>query len=386
MNKPLNILFISSWFPSKDNPTLGNFVESHAKAVSSLHTVNVIYVEKTSNSSSKYRLEERTEGDLKISLMYYKASNTGLSFLDNLSNANRQFTAYNKLFHQLKNKPDLVHANVIWPIGLFALWLKIRYKLKFVLTEHWSIFQPENRSQIKGLKGFLFKKIANLSSAIIPVSHQLERAMKECGLKGNYKVIPNTIDIDLFTFKQKKETAPFQFLHISTLVDEVKNVSGILRSYKELLDIDANNMLTIVSDGDTKPFIKLATKLDIPDHKIRFFGIQTAQEIAVFFQQSHAFILFSNYENLPVVIIEAFASGTPVISSNVGGIKDFFPEGFGYLIPKKDEEALLKSMINIKKNYEKIQLSKLPEYAQQNFSYTAVANSYSTIYKQVINN
>ena len=263
--------------------------------------------------------------------------------------------------------------------------MKLFIITKFVLTEHWSIYQTENRNNIKGIKKILFKKIAQNASKIMPVSYQLKDAMIEFGLMGDFTIVPNTVDIDIFPFKEKEQLSPFKFLHISTLVDKVKNVSGILQSFSKLLEIDSDNILTIVSDGDIQPFINLAKQLNIPDCNIRFFGTQTAKEISQFYHQNHVFILFSNYENLPVVIIESFATGTPVISSNVGGISHFFPKDFGYLIPKKDEKALLDSMIKIKQNYQNFPFPKMTEYAEHTFSNKSISKLYSNIYKEILN-
>jgi glycosyltransferase involved in cell wall biosynthesis len=381
----LNILFISSWFPSSKHPTLGNFVVSHAKAVSQLHNVQVIHAVRLPNLNHKYSVEEKKEGNLSIFIIYFRAAKTGISFFDKIIDLSRHYSAYKKLYRKLNQKPDLVHANVIWPIGLFALYLKYRYKLKFVLTEHWTIYQKENRYQIKGLKKFLFKKIAKKSSTLMPVSLQLSKAMQESGMKGEFTIVPNAIDIDLFTFKEKKKKEDFHFLHISTLVDRAKNVSGILKSFRQLLNIDSNNFLTIVSDGELEEFINLAKHLAIPPKKIKFVGTQSQKQIVEHFHHTDAFILFSNYENLPVVILEAFATGTPVISTDVGGIKERFPENFGYLIKAKDENALLSSMKDIKQNYTNFEHEKISEYAKRYFSYNSVAEEYTNIYKKILN-
>jgi glycosyltransferase involved in cell wall biosynthesis len=161
-------------------------------------------------------------------------------------------------------------------------------------------------------------------------------------------------------------------------------VSGILRSFQKLLNKDINNHLQIVSDGDLDPFIKYAEEIGIPNNCINFVGTQTSSQIAEWLHQSNAFILFSNFENLPLVIIEAFSTGTPVIASDVGGIKERFPDGGGIIIPRKDEDALLNAMIELKKNYQKYDKNMISEYARNNFSYKAIGSQFDHIYQNII--
>jgi len=384
MHSKLNILFLSSWFPNKNKPTLGNFVETHARAVSLLHNVELIYVVRDSNLKTRFETELRREPNLNISIMYYRASQTPFPFLNKIMDGLRHYVAYKKLYRQLQSKPDLIHANVAWPIGIFALYLKFRNNLKFVLTEHWSIYQRENRHRIKGFKRFMFKKIFSKASMIMPVSYQLQEAIQDTGMKGDFTIVPNAIDINLFKYGEKEWTKDFNFLHISTLEDEVKNISGILRAFRELLRLDSDNYLTIVSDGNLQTAIDYAKELGISKKNIRFVGTQTAEQIVDYFYQNQAFVLFSNYENLPVVILESFATGTPVISTDVGGIKERFPKDFGYLIEAKDEEALLQSMQRMKKNYSIFDREKISKYAKDSFSNSIIAQEYTKVYLKAI--
>jgi len=95
--------------------------------------------------------------------------------------------------------------------------------------------------------------------------------------------------------------------------------------------------------------------------------------------------LFSNYENLPCVIIESFACGVPVISTNVGGISEYFPENFGYLINPRDETALENSILKIYN--QEISPSKeiMHKYAQDNFGIDSISEKFSSLYVKSLN-
>jgi glycosyltransferase involved in cell wall biosynthesis len=108
------------------------------------------------------------------------------------------------------------------------------------------------------------------------------------------------------------------------------------------------------------------------------------KEIANNLKESNLFVLFSNYENLPCVILEAFSCGVPVISTNVGGINEYFPKDFGFLIDTKDEDALLQKTIEVYTNF-KTNKEKMHHYVENNFSTVTIANQFSELYNSALN-
>jgi len=379
MSSKLHILFISSWFPSKDKPTLGNFVENHAKSVSLLHNVTVIYVSKIQKLDSAYKFEKTETKNYQVMLMYFRASNMGFKILDGFIDAFRHWKYYLKLYKTLDFKPDLVHANVVWPIGLFALYLKFIYRIKFVLSEHWTIYLPENRSKIKS---YFFKLINRNASRILPVSLQLKEMMQESGIEGQFSVVPNTIDTNLFRYKEKINDDFFRFIHISTLVNEHKNIKGILRAFLRMLESDEKNELLIISDGEIDPIKSYAKELGYSDEKLKFIGTQKPKQIANYLQNSDVYLQFSNYETFGIVPAESLCCGTAVISTQVGFLQDYEEEQIGCFVEIGNEEALLLRMKEIKQlNFNARRAS---EFFSQQFSEENVAKQFSNIYFEVL--
>ena len=95
-------------------------------------------------------------------------------------------------------------------------------------------------------------------------------------------------------------------------------------------------------------------------------------------------LMFSNYENMLVVINESFACGVPVLSSCVGGIPEFVNQETGELVERKNEKALLVALENFlddKKNYD---AKKIREFALKNFSKDEVGKKIFRIYEDVL--
>ena len=95
-------------------------------------------------------------------------------------------------------------------------------------------------------------------------------------------------------------------------------------------------------------------------------------------------MLFSNFENLPCVIVEAFASGVPVLSTSVGGIAEILSPERGILIPQGDEEALLRSMNQMLDHCQEYDRKAIREYAISTFSNEIIGNQIFEVYKEVM--
>ena len=94
--------------------------------------------------------------------------------------------------------------------------------------------------------------------------------------------------------------------------------------------------------------------------------------------------MFSNFESLPVIIIEALASGIPVISSDVGGIKEYISAQEGILVPKQNIDALTGAMDYMLDRHNDYTKEHLAEHALKNFSPEAIGPQLDSIYESVL--
>jgi len=102
-------------------------------------------------------------------------------------------------------------------------------------------------------------------------------------------------------------------------------------------------------------------------------------------QECHAFVLFSNYENQPVVLLEAQMSGRPCIATAVGGIPDIvLPGKTGLLVPPGDEAALTDAMLVMRRDYDTYNLRKVRERAERTYSEKAVEAVLIRVYADAI--
>jgi glycosyltransferase involved in cell wall biosynthesis len=374
MNKKLHILFLTHWFPSKNFPRGGNFILRHAQAAATLHEVTVLFVER--NNSSAYEIIEENENGLKIIYVYYKSSSW------RIINYLNKCKAYKIGLKRVGNF-DLIHLNVLHYYAFIAVYFKIFKKINFVITEHWTRWLAESQSLSDKFYHWMMRLVCSYSSYILPVSNNLADKMKEKGIKGNFKVIPNVVNTEVFSGREKNEEE-IMFLHISNLKDSQKNFSGILYVTKKLIEEGYNFILNIGGDGDISP-IQRFCKENSMEKNISIFGDLTEDEVSQKMKEADVFILFSNTENQPCVINESFSGGLPVIATRVGGISEFFPPDFGILIEKGNEEELYEAMKACLTNKIKFASPEIMhQYAENTFSVRVIAKEFDTVYRKTL--
>ena len=371
-----SVLFLSSWYPSRVHSTLGNFVSYHAQSVALKHKVNLLYITPYDDLVG-YELDHFKNENLTTTIVYFKRGyfkyfNYWLAFIKGL----------NFLIKEKKISFDLVHMNIMIPAVWQAIYLNLILKLPFIVSEHWHGFQDFNINKVSMLKKVMVKYAFKSAYAICPVSNHLKESMEKSGFKSNFKVIPNVVNTDLFKINTKK-SSQFTFLHVSTLKDDIKNVSGIIDAFKQINV--PNCKLKIVGDGKTDWIHQMVNDYQLKD-LIIVEGEKTHQEIAKEMQMANAFILFSNIENLPLVLIEAMSTGIPVIATKVGGVTELVNDDLGLLIEKRNTIELANAMKFIMENYSKYDSSKIRNYAVNNFSYENVGDQFNELYNKMIKN
>lgn len=374
----LRILFLSSWYPSQEHRTLGNFVQRHAQAVAELHDVSVIYA----TPYKKRGLPSDEIKEIKGVTEYIGYFPPGLNTIHKRKNTFlRLFNEYMKMNGV---PPDIVHLNVLYPAGNQARWLKKQLNIPYIVTEHWTGYHPEHKTKVRWDQRRSMLKSGKEATFIAPVSEQLQESMKKWGIEGNYAVVPNVVDTTLFTPKKQsgENVKQKNILHVSSLVDDHKNISGMMRAIKPVLEENPNYHFRIIGDGNTKPYEKLAQVLNFNKNQFSIQGEQSLSNIAEAMQEAELFLMFSRYENLPCVILEAFACGVPVVSTDVGGIKEHLNEDRGILVASEDETGLTKavrSALERSWNHEAISA-----YANNHFSELAIAQNFTSLYLKAL--
>jgi glycosyltransferase involved in cell wall biosynthesis len=220
--------------------------------------------------------------------------------------------------------------------------------------------------------------MANKAEWLLPVSTDLEKALIQNGLGQKHKVIRNVVDTDKFVFTP---TTPNQFMVIADLENDQKNISGIIQAFYEFSKTNTLIQLTIAGGGKDEAQIKSEIKTLNLKEKVNLIGRVPADVLSDNLNRSYGLILFSNYENLPCVIVESFSCGTPVISTKVGGVGEIINNSNGVLINAKNQVELIEAMnFTIQKNWDK---DLIRQFAIDNFSLDKIGKEFNEIYKSI---
>ncbi len=362
-------MFLSSWYPSKEHPTLGTFVQRHCKAVSLYTQITLIYV----TASERNKIETKYRHNLSEIIVYHKRKIPLISHLIALKKA------YSKA-KQLNGNFDLIHLHVAYPTGVFVLFLNLPY----IVTEHFTGYLPTSKFKWCYWKKFVTKIILNKARLLLPVSEDLGNALLKFSPKSNFQKISNVVDTSIF-YPMSSKSEVFTFLHISTLNEETKNISNLLDAMSLLQRDKRSFKFLIGGDGDIRELQRKikAKKLDLS--RIEVFSAKSSQGIAELMSQSNCFVLSSHIENQPCVILEALCCGLPIISTNVGGIKEEVSPENGILVEPHNTQKLYEAMLRMMDTYSHYNLVQIAQKAKKHYSNKTIGKKLMEIYSNVLN-
>ncbi|HSG68076.1 MAG TPA: glycosyltransferase family 4 protein, partial [Bacteroidales bacterium] len=258
--------------------------------------------------------------------------------------------------------------------------------IPYVITEHWTRYLPTTNTFNGAFRKWMTRIVARRAAAIMPVTANLRDAMIDCGLKNNnYIVIPNVVDIDMFSPDPgKKREGKIRVVHVSCFDDQQKNISGITRVIRKLSEIRQDFSVDMIGDGiHYKELVAYGEEMGVKDIYATYSGLKENEELAALMKAADFMLMFSRYENLPVVILESYACGVPVLSTDVGGISEHMNKDLGILIDSEDEEALFQSMNIMLDTCRDYDAGKIRDYAVAHFSNEVIGYQLHDVYNSV---
>ncbi|MFC0233309.1 glycosyltransferase [Vagococcus entomophilus] len=239
---------------------------------------------------------------------------------------------------------DFVHCNWLIPQGIIQAF----FKKPYILTGLGGDVTSLNRGIVKKLK----QKSVNNAKVVTAVSHDLKKELEKVYHAQNVKVIPMGCDLSLFSPENRKEKlfgddGKKIILFVGRLAEK-KGAQYLIQAIEKLENIK----LVIVGDGPEKKMLyELAKK---SKQEILFLGSKNKTELQEIYASCDVFCVPSviakdgDKDGLPVALIEAMASGSPVVASDVGGIGEAVINGEnGYLIQPEEVEELAESLKKI---------------------------------------
>lgn len=380
------VLWLTSWYPSRVQPTNGDFVERHAQCVSRLHPLVVLHIEKDERlSPGTSECVETTEGNCTVFRVYYGRSRWGA-----LSEKLFSLYTYKKLQHayfqkivQKWGEPELIHVHESMKAGLLAMELKKTKRIPYVLTMHWTGYQtkfPPHYAEKGWYWNRLNKKILRQADTITVVSNDLGNSLQEYTGPLPIQTVHNVVDTTQF-YPAKEPPSKFRFIHASYL-NQQKNPVGIIQAAAALQRLGHSFELMLIGREDPA-LMELAIRKGMSPENILIPGSLAHHQMPEALRMSSALVMFSRFENMPCIILEALCTGLPVISTRVGGIAEVVNDSNGVLVDNEDESALMEAMKQVLEHYEEYDRKAIAQKAASFFNPDAVAQAMDTVYREV---
>jgi glycosyltransferase involved in cell wall biosynthesis len=200
------------------------------------------------------------------------------------------------------------------------------------------------------------------------------------------KVIPNGVDLEVFTNSNKRislegHPAVLFIGHFARL----KGIDILIRAIAKLKPELPNIKLHLVGRGNDKYFASLAKKEGVEEQVI-FHSWVTQSKAASYYKSADICVFPSRHEGFGIVILEAMASGTPVIASDIPSFREILSDGVdGRLFEKEDAEALAEAIIALYNNPKlRTQLSHHATQKVTQYSWDKIADKYISLYNSLI--
>lgn len=210
-----------------------------------------------------------------------------------------------------------------------------------VHTVH-NIAEKENGRLARMLNKFFFKHCHLVPAALSELIR--DSIVEEYNIdKDKIPVIYNGIDLSKCQPKSSYDVdGNFKILHIGRFSDQ-KNHLGLVKAFNDFNSKYPDSELWLIGDGEKKPEIEKYVKDNNLTSKVKFLGLQS--DVYSFLHDADIFTLPSNYEGIPMTLIEAMGTGLPIVATAVGGVPDMLNKENSLLVQvdvKKISEAFEK--------------------------------------------
>ena len=276
-----------------------------------------------------------------------------------------------------KCSPDVVHSHLGG--NIYCLIWKLVFNGNLLITAHTEAPKAFSKMSEK-LVRFLLKRDGFVIATVSD-----ENYIKFSDLygtnKGNSISINNGIDTEEYL---RKTHEVFTYIHVARQ-DQNKNQKMIISAFAKLHSKYNNTRLILLGDGpERQTILQMIKSLGLADGGILAPGnVSNTQD---YYAIADCYVQASYREAMPLSVLEAMATGMPIISTDVGGLRDVVKPQNGYLISPGDEDALYQAMLaiyemNIQHYDAMVQKSK--EIVKE-YSSPKMAERYMNVYRKML--
>lgn len=296
-------------------------------------------------------------------------------------------------------KPDIVHTQTPFLLGVLGARWATRYKVPLVSTNHtlyteyvhYAPIRPKSLTRAFLVR--LMKWYYSGCSAVVVPSKPVEAILRTYGVKTPVEIIKTGIDcIPALASDKRAEVRrlhgigenDFLLLYVGRIARE-KNLRMLLTAFKTLIARHDRARLILVGGGPALAETKAFSSALGLDGKAEFLGMLKRHEIAPIYAAADAFAFPSTTETQGIAICEAMSAGLPVVAVNAGGIPENVKDGIdGFLTSDSPDEFADRMSYLITHDRERTEMGVRAGENACNFSVERMVDEFERFYMSVI--
>lgn len=268
--------------------------------------------------------------------------------MSKISTKNKYVSWMKALLRLFKSKYDVILGDYVVDMGYFATRLGKLLKMPVVIYARGGEVDTRDPYFYSRVNVSRVKYALENADIIMCVSKYLVDRVLEIDpkLKEKVRLVYNGIDTNRFRPPLSKRKLNFKLLDVGNIIYK-KGFDTLIMSLPILVRHHPQTRLEIVGKGsldERKRLMAIAKKLEVNNH-IVFRGYIFGDELIYAYQTSDLLVHTPRKESFGVVLIEAMASGLPVVATNIGGIPEIVPPDF--LVPVNDHQRTARKILEI---------------------------------------
>ena len=285
-----------------------------------------------------------------------------------------------KLFLYIRElNPDIIHSQGVI-IGAPAFCAKKLLKKPYIIYSQCSLSLYPSIS-----KKLMFPILENADN-VIALTMNMKKELSQKFNINNIRVISNGINLNHSKLDKVKSISNDEkiILSVARLRPE-KGVEYLIKAIKIVLQKHAEIKLIIVGDGPEKEYLSRLVNEEGLKRNVHFTGDIPNEKVYEYYAMATIFVLPSLSEGFGLVLLEAMATGTPIIATNVCGLSEIIENGKnGFLVNPKNPNELAKGIIYLLENPKlRKKISKNNKNNSKDYEISVSIDKLETVYNEI---
>lgn len=357
----MRIAVVTPWFPSAENPTLGQFVDKEVKALRQAgHDVRVVFLDRGASE-----VDRRVSGGIPVLVLPVDVRNPAHG------------ARFAKVLRESLSFADVVHSHAISVLPILAATSPGR---KWVHSEHWSaLTTPETVGPLGQYMVGAASWLLKLPDVVVGESGRLVKALEKNRIPESVELVPCVVPAPA-RLKEAPRGDVLRLASTGGLIDRKDPVLAV-KVLKVLKDQGIAASLRWVGEGPLRGEVEsLAAKLDVD---AEFVGTLSPTGVQDEIAACDIFFAPTKGENFFVAAAEALVNGRPLCAGVNGGHVEYASPEYSEIVSEQTPEAYAKAIIRLRDKTAGVSAAEIADSVRERFSPEAVAAMLGEIYEEV---